>query len=190
MNVDTGTVEPLWRSRLDTLRQAMMELGAEVFSAHHNEAWGAHWLAAEVCTPVDFAAMRRADAVCAVVGAPLSGGVAVELGWASALAKPTLVVLPPELPVSPLISGLGRVTRTRYLTEPPSWLPSELASIATAAVAMVTTAAPVPRVGEPQRDPDGRDQPLDSHVAFCSRLRCGHLPAGASRFACTDDPGG
>jgi len=185
MNFTIGTVDPLWRKRLDTLRRAMMDRGAEVFNAHHNEAWGAHWLSAEVCTPVDFAAMRLADAVCAVVGHPLSGGVAIELGWASALGKPTLLVVPPGDPGSPLITGLGMVTRTRYLDEPDAWQESDLADIATATLALVEPGAldREPAAVPPVPGPPARTGPpahvLDTHVVFCSQARCGHTAAPA-----------
>jgi nucleoside 2-deoxyribosyltransferase len=190
MNHSTGTVEPLWRTRLDTLRHALMERGAEVFNAHHNEAWGVDWLSAEVCTPVDFAAMRLADAVCAVIGQPLSGGVAVELGWASALGRPTLLVVPPGAPGSPLIAGLGMVTRTRYLDEPTIWRQQELAAIATATLAMVEPGTLERELGTgppPQGSGDTAGLPggvLDTHVACCSQLQCDHvlMHAGNSRI--------
>lgn len=116
-----GRVFEHWRTRIDGLRRELIDAGAEVFSAHHNESWGSSWLPPEVCTPTDFRAMVAADVVCAVLGSPLSGGVTVELGWASAMAKPVVVILSPGGSHTPLVSGLGAVTPTAYLNEPAEW---------------------------------------------------------------------
>jgi nucleoside 2-deoxyribosyltransferase len=171
MDFSAGTLQPLWRSRLDLLRCALMERGAEVFNAHHNESWGSRWLEAHVCTPVDFAAMLRADAVCAVVGHPPSGGVAVELGWASALAKPTVLVVSPQSPCSPLIFGLGTVTRVQQIDEPVTWDGADFADLADRTVAMVD-----PRALDEADGAELSGGVLDGHVAFCSRQRCSHVP--------------
>jgi len=116
-----GRVLEHWRTRIEGLRRELIDAGAEVFNAHHNESWGIGWLPPEVCTPTDFRAMGAADVVCAVLGSPPSGGVTVELGWASALAKPVVVILSPGGSHTPLVSGLGAVTPTAYLNEPDRW---------------------------------------------------------------------
>jgi hypothetical protein len=59
--------------------------------------------------------------VCAIVGDPPSGGVSVELGWASAMAKPVLIVLSSSGGHTPLIAGLDTVTRASYLDDPGRW---------------------------------------------------------------------
>jgi nucleoside 2-deoxyribosyltransferase len=121
MDWEVGAVIPEWRSRFDSLRRDFIEAGAEVFSAHHNESWGSKWLPPEECTPSDFHAMAAADVVCAIVGSPPSGGVSVELGWASAMLKPVVVILSPTGGHTPLIDGLGAITRTAYLEDPCEW---------------------------------------------------------------------
>lgn len=123
VNPSTGRVETHLRQRLEVLRQGFLDHGAQVFNAHHNEDWGAGWLPADQCTPADFQAMRVADVVCAVIGSPLSGGVAVELGWASALGKPILVLAEEDIEYTPLIRGIHTVTRASFLTAPASEWP-------------------------------------------------------------------
>jgi nucleoside 2-deoxyribosyltransferase len=110
MSVTEGRVADEWRVPLERLRRALIEAGARVFSAHHNEDWGAGWLPADQCTPADFLAMRATDLVVAVLGEPLSGGVAVELGWASAFTKPVVLVGARSGARSPLVAGLGTIT--------------------------------------------------------------------------------
>ncbi|HET8683396.1 MAG TPA: nucleoside 2-deoxyribosyltransferase [Micromonosporaceae bacterium] len=142
VNPATGLVDEHRRTCLDALRVSFIAAGARVFSAHHNERWGAGWLPAEECTPADFRAMRVADVVCAIVGSPPSGGVAVELGWASALAKPVLVVKAPDSACTPLIDGLGSITRTAYLTDDGVWGERFFAE-ALALIATIADADPV-----------------------------------------------
>jgi nucleoside 2-deoxyribosyltransferase len=121
MDFRLGRVEESKRVRLDALRRGLIEHGANVFNAHHNEGWGEGWLPPDICTITDFEAMRVADAVC-VIGNPPSGGVAVEVGWASALQKPILLLFDDDgASASQLLLGIGEVVPTRVLTHCPWW---------------------------------------------------------------------
>ena len=142
MNPVTGEVHQHWKDRLDALRVSFINEGARVFSAHHNERWGAGWLPPDQCTPADFRAMRIADVVCAIVGSPVSGGVAVELGWASALAKPILIIKAPDSPCTPLIDGLGSVTRAAFVDDDVQW-GEEFFSAVVTGIAKILDADPV-----------------------------------------------
>lgn len=105
---------------LSILRQAFLEKGMAVFSAHHNEDWGRSWLPPEICTPADFLAVQRSDVVCALLGQSVSPGVLVELGWASAMGKP-VVLLVGDDPLPQLVRGLEEVTCVEILQLPESW---------------------------------------------------------------------
>lgn len=118
---ETGHLEPRWRHRLELLIEGLAARGAEVFSSHRDEAWGAALLEPAACTQRDFAAMRSTDVVCAVIGAPPSGGVMIELGWASALSKPVLMLVPKDSHLSPLVQGLAAVARVVEMPEPLAW---------------------------------------------------------------------
>lgn len=136
MDFTRGQVDEVWRHRLDSLRLRLIEQGTSVFNAHHNEAWGSGWLPADECTAADFAAMRVADVVCALVGVPASGGVLTELGWASALGKPIVLVLSPDASYSPLVHGLGEITDVEPTEEPVEWSAAEIAKLADQVVAL------------------------------------------------------
>jgi nucleoside 2-deoxyribosyltransferase len=123
-------VVPKWRGRLENLRTALIAEGADVFSAHHNEQWGQSWLEPEQCTPLDFAAVQASDVVCAVLGNPLSGGVAIELGWASAMGKQIVVALPTEVAITPLVAGLDTIAHTELYPEDPQWSPEFISGLA------------------------------------------------------------
>lgn len=106
---ETGLVLPERRFQLEGLRGLLLREGHCVFSPHHNEDWGLSWLEAERCTERDYWAIRQSDAVLAVLATPESSGIAVELGWASALRVGVILFVEPQAPETPLISGLGSV---------------------------------------------------------------------------------
>jgi nucleoside 2-deoxyribosyltransferase len=120
MDAEAGALRPEQVTYLLALHDALLAAGAAVFSAHRNEGWGRTWLPPEVCTPADFLAIRHCDVVCAVLGNPPSPGVLVELGWASALQKP-VVVLVGNQSTPQLVRGLHRVTRTTIRVVPAAW---------------------------------------------------------------------
>jgi nucleoside 2-deoxyribosyltransferase len=111
----TGTVGAAVRTSIDALRRALEAEGHSVFLAHERESWGAALMPPEECTPLDFAEMHAADIVCAHLGSPPSHGVHIELGWASALGKPIVLLLSPGQTHSPLVYGLETVTAVTRL---------------------------------------------------------------------------
>lgn len=118
MDWSSGHVAAAPRAFLTALRHAMLERGWAVFSAHVNEGWGAGWLPPEVCTPADYSAVRRADVVCAVLGDPPSPGVLIELGWASALGKPTVILVTATSTPPHLVLGLSTLVWYRQIKLP------------------------------------------------------------------------
>jgi nucleoside 2-deoxyribosyltransferase len=78
------------RRLLEALAAALQETGAELFLAHREEGFGESRPRAEVLTARDLDAMRQADLV--VAWPSDSYGVHIELGWASALGKPIIVL--------------------------------------------------------------------------------------------------
>ncbi|HEX3479154.1 MAG TPA: hypothetical protein VHT91_29220 [Kofleriaceae bacterium] len=107
----TGLVDPKRHELPSDYEQFIRELyqflrfrADRVFLALDREGWGKALMPAEVCTPLDFAEMQRCSVMVAYPGR--SFGVGVELGWASALGKPIILLLEPTLPPSPLVDGL------------------------------------------------------------------------------------
>jgi nucleoside 2-deoxyribosyltransferase len=139
-------------------------------------------LAPEICTPADFTAMTRCDVVCALVGRPPSGGVAVELGWASALAKPVLLLVDTESGASPLITGLDAITRTERADEPAQWSDTELSAIVKQTLWMIepgTLVSAGSEAGFSGAPTNRAGTDISEHVRFCSTDRCGHESATA-----------
>jgi len=90
-----------------TLHEAIRANCDETFLALEREEWGASIMPSQVCTPLDFTEMVRCDIVVAYPG--LSCGVPVELGWATALGKPVLLLLREDEEYTPVIHGLVNV---------------------------------------------------------------------------------
>lgn len=170
MDSATGSLAAPWRERLDALRLSFQKRGASVFNAHHNESWGKGWLAAEVCTPIDHRAIRHADVVCAVLGDPPSGGVLIELGWASAFQVPCLIVLPTNRLITPLVKGLKTLVAADYVTEPSVWDSDAVHDIVGRALSLLSHPGPsaTPKGGS-ANEPAG----------YCSLSACCHDPADA-----------
>ncbi|MER5867412.1 hypothetical protein [Kitasatospora sp. NPDC002040] len=109
------------RTRLTTLRSALLKSGAAVYSAHHSDAWTVAGRAPEPRVPSDFRALQTADLVFAYVGAPLSAGVALELGWASSLRKPIVLLVDEAITHNPLIATIEQVAPVLPLVFDDSW---------------------------------------------------------------------
>lgn len=90
-----------------TVHGVIKELSDETFLAIEREEWGARILPSQVCTPLDFVEMQRCDVVVAYPGR--SCGVPVELGWATALGKPVVLLLRENEDYTPVILGLKNV---------------------------------------------------------------------------------
>lgn len=145
MDARTGMLDAGRRAYLIELHDALLDDGMAVFSAHRNEGWGSSWLPPEICTPADHLAVRRADVVCAVLGTPPSPGVLVELGWASALGKPLVVLAEGDPPQ--LVLGLHQITDVTLIRPERSWSPSHLAHVV-ASVRLAAETAPAAALSE------------------------------------------
>lgn len=83
-----------------------------VFLALEREEYGKN-LMLEQCTELDYKEMADTDVVIAIPDDSL--GVAVEIGWAAVMKKEILLVLEKQTPITPLISGIGDITRTTII---------------------------------------------------------------------------
>jgi nucleoside 2-deoxyribosyltransferase len=100
------------------LETALQDRGHSVFLAHRIEEFGAKLRPPHICAPLDLLEMRRCDAVIALPDR--SFGVHVELGWASGLKKPTLILAENgEEPTSPMLTGLESVRGVEMRLTPP-----------------------------------------------------------------------
>lgn len=81
----------------------------DVHCAHKREAWGREFMTPQECTNIDFQEISKCDYFIAFPGAPASPGTHIEIGWASALNKPIILLLEEDQDYAFLIQGLGEV---------------------------------------------------------------------------------
>lgn len=112
---NTNTVKTESKLFLEKIMNSLLEQGHYVFLAHHREEWGKKLMTAEQCTPADLEEMKTTDIVLAFPGENPSGGVQVELGWASALKKKIYLFLHTHTNYSPLVYGLSTITEAEII---------------------------------------------------------------------------
>ena len=112
---DNNMVDERYQTFLSETRNHIMSEGFEVFLAHYREKWGKALMTAQECTPLDLIEMKDSDIVIAFPGSPISGGVHIELGWASAFGKKVVLFLKRGENYSPLINGMLTVTDTKII---------------------------------------------------------------------------
>lgn len=118
-----GHFSPVLRQVISGLISALEDADYKVLSAHRHERFGEMDVRGkyrEVCQR-DHAWMRECTLFCAVLpvgagGVPVhSAGTAVELGWASAMGKPVVLVRDMAAEYSHLVAGLDAVTELRHV---------------------------------------------------------------------------
>lgn len=110
---ENGVVNKKTKSFLNKFRNMLIKQNFDVFLAHYREKWGLNLMLPDICTPLDLKEMKEADLVIAFPD--VSGGVHIELGWASILNKPIILMLDDKLDYSPLVLGLNKITDTSII---------------------------------------------------------------------------
>lgn len=96
---------------IDEIKKA----NCDYFLAHEREKWGKTYSSAEESTLIDYNTIKDVDLVCIIPGVPNSGGVHVEIGWASANKKKLKIFLKKNYPYSPMVTGIHCLTDTDYI---------------------------------------------------------------------------
>lgn len=106
----TGVMLPEPRRFVTELVGTVERAGYEVFSAHRREEWGLRLMGPQECVPLDFEGVRAADLFVVLPGEAASGGVHIEIGWASAFGIPAVLLLREGCSYSPLVIGLETIS--------------------------------------------------------------------------------
>lgn len=114
INKESGRLKETYKKFLANVREELINEGHSVFLSHYRENWGKNLMSPDECTQADLIEMKKADVVISFPGNPISGGVHVEMGWASALDKKVNLFLQNGVSYSPLIIGLHTVTDVTY----------------------------------------------------------------------------
>lgn len=136
----TGTLRAAERTRLESVIARLESDGYEVHNAHRREGWGAAFLTPEECTRLDFEEISASDVFVAFPGAPASPGTHVEIGWASALGKPVVLLLEDGAEYAFLVRGLHTVADVVFVPVGPD---SDVAELVAGAVRDIEARTPV-----------------------------------------------
>ena len=114
---DTGkTMRPEKEQLIKKMLDFLENKGHDVRNAHSREQFGKELMTPDICTKLDLEEIQKCDMFVAMPGNPPSGGVHIELGWASALNKKIVLLLRQEGKYSPLITGLNQVGQVNTVT--------------------------------------------------------------------------
>lgn len=112
---DSGQFHESKKTLIENIVKLLTERGHDVRNAHVREEFGNKLLDPKTCTKLDFDEIKKCNLFMAMPGNPPSGGVHVELGWASALNKKILLLLKKDGEYSPLITGLSRIGKVKTI---------------------------------------------------------------------------
>ena len=99
----------------ENLISDVTDMKCEYFLAHKRENWGKNYSSAEESTEIDFNIIKNSDLVIVIPGSPISGGVHVEVGWASAFKRKMILFLKKGENYSPMITGLSAICDVDYI---------------------------------------------------------------------------
>jgi nucleoside 2-deoxyribosyltransferase len=112
---ETGIMSELDQQKFTKLIEYFEGRGATVYNAHRREAWGAQFLTPDEATKLDFTEISKSDVFVAFPGVPASPGTHVEIGWASALGKPMVLMLEKGKKHTFLVTGLEQIANVEFL---------------------------------------------------------------------------
>ncbi|MDX7992159.1 nucleoside 2-deoxyribosyltransferase [Xenorhabdus littoralis] len=101
--------------KLQSIIEYFEERGWSVHCAHKREKWGREFMTPAQCTLIDYEEISQCDYFVAFPGIPASPGTHIEMGWASAMKKPVVLLLEENEEYAFLVQGLGEITSVKTL---------------------------------------------------------------------------
>lgn len=111
-----GAMNTQARARFETLIERLEAENYHVYNAHRRESWGAKFLTPDECTRLDYDEISASTVFVAFPGHPASPGTHIEIGWASAMGKPIVLLLEEGADYAFLVRGLHTVGNVTCLT--------------------------------------------------------------------------
>ena len=112
---DNYEVKSEYKFFFKKLTREIKKIKCEYFLAHERENWGKSYTSDTESTLIDFKTIKDVDLVCVIPGNPISGGVHVEMGWASANNKVMKIFLKNGADYSPMVTGMKCLTYAKYI---------------------------------------------------------------------------
>lgn len=107
-------VKKEYKEFFEKLTKEIKKLGVDYFLAVERENYGKEYTSDKESTKIDFETIKKCDLMCVIPGVPASGGVHVELGWASANNKDIEIFLNENNNYSPMVTGLSEISNVQY----------------------------------------------------------------------------
>ena len=107
-------VKKEYKEFFEKLKKEIKKLGVDYFLAVERENYGKEYTSDKESTKIDFETIKQCDLMCVIPGVPASGGVHVELGWASANNKDIEIFLNENNNYSPMVTGLSEISNVQY----------------------------------------------------------------------------
>lgn len=115
---DRYVVKEKYQPFFNKLTKGIMSRGNKYYLAIERENWGINHKGPNECTISDYNGVKNCDLLIVIPGNResngISGGVHIELGWASALKKKIHILLDENFEYSPVVMGLSALTNTKY----------------------------------------------------------------------------
>lgn len=107
-----------YRNFFDKLTLMIEQKNCQYYLAIKRENWGIDHKGPEECTVSDYEGVKTSDFLIVIPGNKvskgISGGVHIELGWASALKKKMHILIEDNFEYSPVLMGLNSLSETHY----------------------------------------------------------------------------
>lgn len=113
-------VKDEFKKFFNDLTDAIKKNGDEYYLAIKRENWGLEHKGPQECTLSDYNGVSESDFLIVIPGnrisKGISGGVHIELGWASALKKKMHILIEENFEYSPVVMGLNIISDVEYHT--------------------------------------------------------------------------
>ena len=110
----TGLVKEEYKLFFDELISFLNDKKIDYYLSITRENWGKDYISPSESTLSDYKGLKESDMVFVIPGNPISGGVHVELGWASSLQKKIHNFLERGIRYSPVVMGLSSFCDIEY----------------------------------------------------------------------------
>lgn len=107
-------VKKEYKKFFEKLTKEIKNLGVNYFLAVERENYGKEYTSDKESTKIDYETIKKCDLMCVIPGVPASGGVHIELGWASANNKDIEIFLNENNNYSPMVTGLSEISNVQY----------------------------------------------------------------------------
>lgn len=113
--IKNGILDESYKQLLLNLKEIINNEGYDVHLALERENWGKDFWTDEECTKKDHDEIKDSFAIIAFLDSTFSGGVHIELGWASEMKKKIIILTNKKDNLCSLIKGIKTITDCEFI---------------------------------------------------------------------------